>query len=169
MKKVLGDYSAMLDSVLDAIQILNFKSPLICDHICYRVETNEKYEEIKNNLLAYSSLVGETLVSKRLISIFKLNSPIKYNNLTISCVELPAPKHGSKYTEGWEHAEFVIPELTDFIDNNPLVSFNHKAMSRELNPELGYKINNNYQVKFHPLHILDVIKKENELGITNVD
>ena len=169
MIKILGDYSQMLDIILDGIKKLNIDTPLVCDHICYRVETNQRYEEIKNNLRAYSSLAGETLVSGRLISIFKLNAPIKYKDLSISCIELPAPKEGSKYLEGWEHAEFVIPKLNNFITNNENVSFNTKAMNRELNPELGYKINEEYQVKFHPLHILDVIKKENELGILSVN
>ncbi len=169
VKDLLGDYTQMLDIILTRMESLNNEETLLCDHICYRVETTERYSELKRELLDISELVAEAMVSGRPISIFKLNSPIIYKNLSIACIELPAPKSGSSYTEGWEHAEFVIKDLDAFISNNQELNFNTKAMGRSINPELGLKINDLYQVKFHPLHILDVIKKEEELGITSVN
>jgi len=109
--------------------------------------------------------VAETIVNTRLISIFKLYSPILYKNFEIKCIELPAPKKNNTYKEGWEHAEFVILNLKKFIKINHETIFNHKAMGQDINPELALQVDKHYQIKFHPLHILDVIEKERELGL----
>lgn len=168
IKKILGDYGPMLDTIFAKLNDLKVDGITLCDHICYRVETIEKYEEIKGELSSFSKLIGETLVSKRLISIFKLDEPIVYKNYTITCIELPAPKENSFYSEGWEHAEFVIENLNEFIIKHDHLGFNKKAMGRDINPELGLKINESFQVKFHPLHIEEVIAIESKLGIKSV-
>lgn len=38
-------------------------------------------------------------------------------------------------------------------------------MNRDINPELALQIDEHYQIKFHPLHILEVIEKERKLGL----
>jgi uncharacterized protein len=160
---MMTDYEELLDCVLENLNENLKNQELICDHICYRVESEERYQEIKTELSKTCELATESLVSGRLISIFKLPSPIIYRNLSIDCIELPAPKKGSPYIEGWEHAEFVISDLQQFIKDHQHLEFNHKAMDRKINPELSYKITNKYQVKFHPMTILEVIKIESKL------
>ncbi|MBT7608823.1 MAG: hypothetical protein HN576_03645 [Bacteriovoracaceae bacterium] len=156
-------YEKLLDTVLEKINKEICLKTLICDHICYRVETELRYQKLKNELALTCELVTESEISGRLISIFKLPNPILYRGLRVDCLELPAPKKDSFYKEGWEHAEFVIEDLKQFIKDHPHIDFNHKAMDRDINPELGYRVSNEYQVKFHPLHILEVIKVESQL------
>lgn len=169
MKFEFQDYSHLLDALLEKTQGLILNSPLVCDHICYRVETKEQYLQTKKELQNIASLYEETNVRGRLISIYKLNTPLKYRNLTIDCVELPEPKDGSFYKNGWEHAELVVPNLQEVLDKNPHEKFKTKGLARELNPEIALKINESYSVKFHPLHILEVIDKERELGLKEIN
>jgi uncharacterized protein len=160
---MLNGYETLLDTVLERLSTKIQKQSLICDHICYRVESKERYQELKKELSLSCRLATESLVSGRMISIFELPSPLVYKNLSIDCIELPAPKKGSPYKEGWEHAEFVIEDLHAFINDHSELDFNHKAMDRKINPELGLKITDEFQVKFHPMHILEVIEIESNL------
>ena len=169
IKNILGDYDDLLKNAEKSISYLKTDSPLTCDHICFRVETNERYVEVKNRLSTIAQLMGETIVAGRPISIFRLNNHIKYNKFHINCIELPAPKQGSHYIEGWEHAEFIVPDINKFIEDNHSVKFNTKSITRNINPEVSIRINEKHQIKFHPLHILDVLKIEEKMGVTQVN
>lgn len=169
LKSLLGSWDEMMTVITKQLANFGISETDICDHLCYRVETQERYEELKKELLNFGELAAETMVSGRMISIIDLKKPIIWESFEIKCIELPAPKQGSFYSEGFEHAEFVITELDDFIEKHKELPFNTKAMGREINPELGLKINDKYQVKFHPLHILEVIKKEKDLNIEEVN
>jgi predicted metalloenzyme YecM len=169
LESILGDWRPLLETLVSELASLGIDNLQICDHICYRVESLDRYASIKSDLLELGSLAAETLVSGRNISIIKLKDPLEFQGWQIDCVELPAPKVGSPYSEGWEHAEFVVPKLDEFIKKHSNLDFNTKAMGRDINPELGLKINSDIQVKFHPLHILKVIEKEKELGVTKVE
>ena len=170
IEQLLGDYKAMMDSIGAELDKRGITGLETCDHLCYRVETVERYEELVGELSDLGENIGSNIVSGRPITIFKLHEPLMWRDLSIACLELPAPKDGSFYREGWEHAEFVIPELNEFREKHQdKLNFNTKSMGRCLNPELGLKINDRYQVKFHPLHIMNVIETEKQLKITQID
>ena len=159
---MIKGYEPLLDLVIEKLSSIIDMSSIACDHICYRVETEQRYQEIKTELTESSRLATESMVSERLISIFVLDKPLIYRGLSIDCIELPAPKITSYYKEGFEHVEFVIKDLDQFIAEHQNLDFNHKAMDRPINPELGLRLNDHFQVKFHPLHILEVIQLERD-------
>jgi len=129
------------------------------DHICYRVETLEKYIELKKNLLGIWKLLIENIIWWREISTFKLNEPIVYKNRKIFIIELPSPKKGSKYDEWYEHIEFVINEgFNDFMNKYNKIEFKKKALNKTRNPDIQVKFNNNISVKFHHNSLENVIK-----------
>lgn len=163
-----NNYKDLINCALSFIETLKIEHPLICDHICYRVTTNEDYLELKNQLSQQEEFVHEAVVRGRAISIFKFKEPIKFMGLSISSLELPAPKVNNTYTEGYEHLEFVIQDLNNFISMNPHINFDISGMNRELNPELAVSISNDYQIKFHPIDILEVISIERSLNIYEV-
>jgi len=160
IEKQLGDWKILMGEIFDFTRVHNVVLPAVCDHLCYRVETDERYQEVKGLLLQYGELAGEELVSGRLISIFNLHEPLGYQQYKIDCIELPAPKEGSPYKEGWEHAEFVCDHLEDFLKRYSHLSFKLSGMSKNLNPEAALEISSKYQIKFHPLHILKVLEIE---------
>ncbi len=134
---------------------------LVCDHICYRVETLERYEELKTFLREHSHLANESLVNGRPICIFELPSPLKFAGIQTTCIELPAPKETTFYQEGWEHAEFVTgSDIKEWIRKFPQLTFDTKAINKPINAEISLTISEKYKIKFHEKHILDVIKED---------
>ena len=139
-------------------------SELELDHICYRVETLEKYLELKKDLLKVWKLLKENLIWWRKISTFKLKNPIIYKNRKIYLLELPSPKEWSYYKEWYEHVEFVIKDsFNDFIDKYSDIKFNKKAINKDRNPDIKIKYTQetwkykNISVKFHHNSLESVI------------
>src|SRR3989338_417894 len=76
------------------------------DHLCYRVKTESAYQKMKSFASLHAILLSEALIAGRPIATFKLAHPIAWHGRTVSVVEIPSPKAGRDYEEGWEHAEF---------------------------------------------------------------
>ncbi|MFC1685478.1 VOC family protein [Nanoarchaeota archaeon] len=130
------------------------------DHICYRVETKERYEIFKKELSKLGDILSENEIGGRPISTYKLKEPIIFKNRKISCVELPSPKEGSFYTEGLEHVEFVIKDnFEDFMKKHPNVKFKTSSMTKSVNPDISIKYDN-FSVKFHHKPLEYVVKHE---------
>jgi len=124
-------------------------SNLIIDHICYRVETKERYLELKNKLSNYGKILTEKSIGGRPIAVFKLDEPYIFQNQKIYLLELPAPKEGRFYAEGWEHIEMVIqPTFEDFMAENEHLDFDTKAINKKVNPEVRLTFASG-AVKFH--------------------
>jgi predicted metalloenzyme YecM len=161
LQAVLGDPTAFLDRLfaeLAAVGIDVARFPL--DHVCYRVASSERYAELKPRLATAGELLHEAMIGGRPIATYKLHEPIVYAGRRIDLVELPAPKPGRTYDEGYEHAEFVITEsFVAFMARYPHVAFDtdgaHKPVNAELRVPLGA-----LSVKFHHQSLEDVIARE---------
>jgi len=107
-------------------------------------------------------------------------------NRTIHVIEIPSPKKGSPYKRGLEHVEFVIDATAgdgmhqaplsplngqihqstfdNFMFRYPLPSWNIKAKMKEINPDIGVKIDledfGECSVKFHLVPLAKVIEYE---------
>lgn len=151
----------LLSVVAHSLEKQGLPLHLTCDHICYRVETLERYETLKSLFKKHLRLANESLVNGRPICIFQLPAPIQFSNIQTDCIELPAPKENSDYPEGWEHAEFVTTEnLTQWMQKFPKQTFDTKALNKPINAEVSIKASALYKIKFHEKHILEVIKEE---------
>ena len=169
-REVIGDYEAFIDSInsaFDHIGIVADKELVMCDHLCYRVENETRYQEKKGELEAVAEEIGEVMVSGRLITTFELNEPLAAGGWLIPWLELPSPKDGAPYIEGLEHAEFVVlGSLADFRERHDGLPFNDKAMNKKINPELGLKIPEyNLSVKFHEIALGAVVRLEKRLSV----
>ena len=163
---ILPSPNPMLDVVFKELAVRGLPTSLQCDHVCYRVATQERYDELRNALQQEGMLESDAIIAGRPITTFKLFTPYAYNGRSIEALELPAPKPGSDYKEGWEHAEFVVQvPLADFIAQHPSVTFDTRAINKPLNPEIAVKLTPDYSAKFHTKTLLDVIKFEKALGI----
>lgn len=130
------------------------------DHLCYRVETLERYMAWKSLLSKNGRLLGEQVIGGRPIATFKLHTPFSFGGRLIDVVELPAPKPGSPYTEGWEHAEFVAGEdPRAFAARYPALTWDHSGADKPVNADvrLGYA---GFSVKFHERALEVVIAGE---------
>lgn len=158
-EQILGPVTSFLEQIFqhlkeDQIEVDTFE----LDHICYRVETKERYVKLKQQLSGYGELLTESIVGGRPIATFKLYQPYQFQNRKIYCLELPSPKEGSPYAEGFEHVEFVIEEsFEDFMSKYAHLPFKTKGMQKAVNPEISRKYSNS-SVKFHHHPIEYVIK-----------
>ena len=126
------------------------------DHICYRVETWERYLQLTKVLANKGELLAETMIGGRPIASFLLEKPFFYKNRSINCIELPSPKEGSPYREGFEHVEFVIDlPFEEFIQKYPSLNFKTKGMNKAVNADISIKFPEGV-VKFHH-HTLEYV------------
>lgn len=137
------------------------------DHICYRVETNERYDELKSRAQETAELVAENQVNGREISTFEFYEPLQAAGWTVPYLELPAPKPGAAYTEGWEHVECVTSgSLERFWQRHHELPFSGEGMNKLINPELGLKVGlrmGMLVVKFHEQPLGAVARIERRL------
>ena len=170
MKELLGDYETFVAEISDGLRRCGIGRDEIAmmDHICYRVETIERYDQMKARLAKSAFLLGESMVSGRLIATFECEEPLKVDGWTIPYIELPQPKSGSDYSEGLEHVEFVLFDTFEtFLEKYSTHNFDLKAMHRGINPEIALSLGR-YSVKFHLLGLLTVVYLEHKLGVEKV-
>ena len=163
MKRIIGDYTDAVERatrVLDSVGIEQ-RDLVQCDTICYRVETNERYDIIKNQLAHQAILLDASQVNGREISVFSLNEPLVANRWdSISYIELPRPKPGSDYVEGTEHVQFVTRQsLETFHEKYHHLDFDQKGLTSKLNPLLRLQAED-ITLKFHDKHMGAVISLE---------
>ncbi|MEO0731274.1 MAG: VOC family protein [Bacteroidota bacterium] len=139
---------------------------LFLDHICYRVATIARYVALRDELLAAGNeLLVESPINGRRISTFRLKSPIVHGRRHIPLLELPEPKIGSPYPEGYEHVEFVTDRpLADFL---PWISqhlgtpIDRKGLAKAHNADVRIHLSGKRSVKFHERSLEEIIIEEN--------
>lgn len=157
----LPDPSIFLQKLIDAVEGDGIPtSALVLDHVCYRVETMARYATWKDHLSKNGRLLGEPLIGGRPIATFKLNEPFIFQGRAIDVVELPAPKEGSSYAEGYEHAEFVVgmdPKM--FAQRAPRLRWDVSGANKPVNADVRLSYDG-FSVKFHERSLEAVIAQE---------
>lgn len=150
--------SLFLSKIFDVMSQMNCEvGSFDLDHICFRTNTIEEYQNIKQELLAENELLSANEHNGREISVFKLKRPISFEERSIPVFELPAPKDGCSYLSGYEHIEFVIPyTLRELVENNPHLNFNIKNIDDDENPSVKLKFSCGV-VKFHVKTLEEVV------------
>jgi predicted metalloenzyme YecM len=166
VKEIIGDYELFIEKAdaLIAEQNIDASELVQCDTVCYRVETVERYEEIKRQLADVALMLNETEVNGRLIAVFAPYHPLRAGRWqSISYVEIPQPKPGSHYPEGIDHVQMVTRRsLSDFQKAHTDIAFEEKGLANKLNPLLKLS-NEEAAVKFHDKHMGSVIELESKL------
>jgi predicted metalloenzyme YecM len=130
------------------------------DHLCYRTDSTEHYQEMKENFSKIGRLLVESPVNGRMIATFKLFSPIVFSSWEIHLVELPAPKPGKIVPRGLEHIEVVIDEtFLALRERYPHLSFDQKGLQKDYNQELEMILGER-NIKFHHSSLESVVTLE---------
>lgn len=169
MKHLIGDYDSFIANINAGLETLRIEAQELSmmDHICYRVETTERYQELLGTLGEVATLLGENEVSGRQIATFEFQEYLRSGGWTVPYLELPEPKEGSPYAEGLEHVEFVvIGSLEKFMKRHNDIAFSTKGMNKLINPEAGVKAEG-ISVKFHEQQLGAVVRIENSLAGLN--
>ncbi|MFT3884408.1 MAG: VOC family protein [Flavobacteriales bacterium] len=127
------------------------------DHLCYRVASAERYDALKKDLADRGGLLSETLIGGRPIASFLLHRPMRYHDRLIAVIELPAPKPGSPYPEGFEHAEFVVGEDPRmFARRYPQLTWDLSDADKPINAVVRLRYEG-FSVRFHRHALAHVI------------
>ncbi|OGL23896.1 hypothetical protein A2791_03260 [Candidatus Saccharibacteria bacterium RIFCSPHIGHO2_01_FULL_46_30] len=164
MKEVLGDYEAFVaeaNKLIDQSGIAR-KEIIMCDTLCYRVETNERYDELKKLLASHALSSHEEEVNQRMITVYSLREPLNVPGWQrpVPYIEVPQPKPGSPYPEGFDHAQFVtLRGLGEFRAVHTSLPFDEKGLSHTYN-QLVKLSGKDVAIKFHDKHMGSVIELE---------
>lgn len=158
---MLPDPQPFLYRLFEALQQLAINvDHLELDHLCYRVESEERYAEMNRSLVAQGELLAETRIGGRPIATYRLHTPVVFGPHRIDVVELPAPKAQRPYPEGWEHAEFVVPEdLLAFTQRHPHAAWDLRDLHKPTNADVRLHFDG-FSVKFHRQALDAVIAEE---------
>jgi hypothetical protein len=158
---VVTDPLVFLNDLFSKIEDIDLNvDPYELDHICYRVETNNEYQQKKLDLAPFGDLLVESMVNGRLISTFKLHQPILFRERKIYLLELPSPKSQHSYHSGFEHAEFVTKDpLQKIVDRYPQYSFEVFGIHKKINADITLKLGD-YCIRFHNQNLEQVIQQE---------
>jgi hypothetical protein len=171
MKDILGDHRAFIENTDAGLASVGIQRQELIqmDHICYRVETDDRYYELKDRIQESAELVAENQVNGREIATFEFAEPLSAAHWTIPYLELPAPKAGSPYKEGWEHVELVTAgSLERFLMRHRELPFSYEGMNKLINPEASLKIGA-LSVKFHEQPLGAVARIEKRLTQKGID
>jgi len=160
IQSVIGDCKSFLDKIFSNLKNAGFGNDEFqeLDHIAYRAESLESYEEIKKKLTDFCVSLSDEIFAGRPILVCRLKDPLAYSEFKIAGIEVLAPKEYNKFKEGLEHAEFVIKTtLPEFLEKHKNINFNLDAYNREDNPELIIEFEN-CAVKFHTQSLLEIRK-----------
>lgn len=156
---LLANPEAFLRLITSNLAAIGITPSFPCDHICWRVDSQARYEELRAHISTYvGDEISEEMVNGRLISVYKLRYPIEKAGYSIDGLELPAPKEGQPYPQGWEHIEFVVDDLESFMKTHPTVQFDTRGLEKADNPTISLTLPSG-TVKFHTKHIFDVIRQ----------
>ncbi|MBT6315169.1 MAG: hypothetical protein HOJ21_18365 [Alphaproteobacteria bacterium] len=116
LRTEIDRFSDKLNAALAQLDILDQCKDLKIDHICVRLKHNADVDRLKEQLLEAGRLISTADVNGREISIVQLHSPLMVGAWEVSGVEVPYPKPGHAYEDGWEHVEFVLNGAANTMD-----------------------------------------------------
>jgi predicted metalloenzyme YecM len=116
LRTEINDFSDKLNAALAQLGILDQCKGLKIDHICVRLKHNSDVNRLKAQIVEAGRLISTANVNGREIAILQLHSPIMIGPWKVSGVEMPYPKLGHAYEDGWEHVEFVLNGAANTMD-----------------------------------------------------
>lgn len=158
----LRDLKAFVEPLLMTLSRHNILPAISeIDHVCYRVPDLERYQYWRKQLDGMGTLLSDAFVNGRPIATYKLHAGIRVSDsYSIDVLELPSPKPGSPYPEGFEHIEAVTRmNLEGFMARFPALAFQTHNIAATINRDISVKFPEGL-VKFHELSLEAIIAQE---------
>lgn len=155
----LKDFVRPLIDELHKVQMISEISEI--DHVCYRVADLTQYEHMKMRLGEFGVLLTEAPINGRPIATFRLHNSVQVTpKIAVKVVELPAPKPGRPYEEGFEHIEAVVlGGLESFMEKHGSIRFDVNNFHAPRNRDISVCFPTGL-VKFHELSLERIIEIE---------
>ncbi|MFQ2101306.1 VOC family protein [Aeromonas sanarellii] len=160
LDSTLGPMAPFVCQLLTEMQAVMGGSAFpVVDHLCYRAATLPEYLDLKEALAAHGVLLVEGMIGDRPIATYRLHQPVCWQQVTVPCIELAAPKAGRSHQAGLEHIELVVPSLHALVAAHPGVAFKTASIDDRRNPDVGLMLPSG-QIKFHLRPLSEVIDEE---------
>lgn len=132
------------------------------DHLGYRAVTGESYEQKVEELEGLGARIHRKIIRERPVDIYRLTRPIEYGERKIQFLELMAPAVGDKFSEGLEHAEFVVEDMSlqELIERYSNLKWSINGIDREIGPEVIVYFEDGTSAKFHTMSIEKIVELE---------
>ena len=124
-----------------------------CDHLCYIVKEESKFEEWKKAAPEIGFILREFDGAARNLSnsrflIIKIKEPLIFMEYKVSILEIKFTDF-PEFEEGWQHAEFIPKDsLETIVTTNPGIPFETGRINDPDNAEIGVRITKQYSLKF---------------------
>jgi predicted metalloenzyme YecM len=116
LRTEIDNFSHKLNVALVQLGILDQCKGLKIDHICVRLKHNSDVDRLKAQIAEAGQIISTANVNGREIAILQLHNPVMVGTWEVSGVEVPYPKPGHAYEDGWEHVEFVLNGAANTMD-----------------------------------------------------
>eukprot|EP00239_Pterosperma_sp_CCMP1384_P001642 CAMPEP_0197844766 /NCGR_PEP_ID=MMETSP1438-20131217/1742_1 /TAXON_ID=1461541 /ORGANISM="Pterosperma sp., Strain CCMP1384" /LENGTH=362 /DNA_ID=CAMNT_0043455729 /DNA_START=67 /DNA_END=1155 /DNA_ORIENTATION=+ len=155
LEQIIGDYQGFIEEVHRRLQckgIDALKRSYEMDHICFRCETVDQYQQVVSALVpSFGESLVECMIGGRPISTIRLHRPICHAGFKVTCIEVPCPKAGRGYKSGLEHAELVVGQALDGVKGTARIrafvknckaegldlEFDERALSKGINADVS--------------------------------
>lgn len=172
--RALQSFEEKLLKILTDLRILDTCKQMQIDHVCTRLSTYEDVDLLRQDLQNFGEEISVAEVNGREIVMLQLYESLQIAHWQVEALELPYPKKNHTFADGWEHVEFVVPnvgnsievlraEVLKILPDIDLDTLNYKedtphVIGEQLaNPTVAIKVNG-LGVKFHANSIQDVVR-----------
>lgn len=159
IKKIIGDYDLFFSDLLFRLKKVNIdikNLPII--QLLYRVEAQEEYEILRDQIKKYCNEFVETQFNGRAVSILILEKPLALEDgFSVAMIELPAPRPVHMYPSGLESIGVMLGKaLSDFKQRYKDVLAGVKDHGEYCQPAF-VTFDNDKTVKFYDIHLRDIV------------
>lgn len=115
--KALATFETGLLRGLNDLGIIDICKNLSIDHACIRFSSSSQVNALRKDLENLGQEISCAEVNGREIVIVQLHEPIQIAHWQVRGLELPYPKKKHRFSDGWEHVEFVLPDIENSIES----------------------------------------------------
>jgi predicted metalloenzyme YecM len=139
----------------------NLQDVIMVDHICYKCESNESFEEWRKLFDFEAKNFYQAIISKRRIATVIFKQTIKTEAGEIAYLELSDQKPDGTQTEGFDHIEFV-PKNKTVEDVVLILGSKNIKVVKDVKPHITqYQIDmGKYNFRLAEIRLVDKIKTE---------
>eukprot|EP00854_Cymbomonas_tetramitiformis_P002830 gene2830-3628_t len=119
LEQVLGDVKGFIETVHNRLVAAGFDAAeegLEMDHICYRCESVQEYQDVLAALVpTFGTCMVEGMIGGRPITTVLLKEPFCHAGYSVACVEVPCPKpNRARFTKGANVVASSEIKIVDF-------------------------------------------------------
>ena len=131
------------------------------DHICYKCDSREEFESMRNLLEKESNYIYQSIISERRIAIVKLKREIETNLGRISILELSDQKPDMSQKSKFDHIEIYPVGISykKLIEHVEMSKMPMKKVVRPHHTTIDIEIGKSYLVRLEEEPLLDKIKR----------